>query len=73
MAASLRSRTPQVTAPTLAQQGLPRASGPDGEKLSRSEWCARRNRELILSGAARNTSKTFPCRGLAGAACIAAR
>ena len=40
MAASLRSCTPQVTAPTLAQQGVPRASGPSGEKLSRSEWCS---------------------------------
>src|SRR4051794_30829782 len=43
MAASLRSCTPQVTAPTLAQQGVPRANGPDGEKLSRSEWCGRRD------------------------------
>jgi hypothetical protein len=44
MAASLRLRTPQVTAQTLAQQAVPGASGPDGEKLSRSAWCSDRNR-----------------------------
>ena len=43
MAASLRSRTPQVTAQTLAQQAVPRARKPDGEQFSRSEWRGERN------------------------------
>ena len=50
MASLLRSRTPQVPAQTLAQQAVPGAGRPDGERSSRSEWCSSGNRGTTFSG-----------------------